>query len=79
MGTQARVIRIIEYTGDAVNVFAQVDRSLHGTKNWGSGVVITAETLRTEIYDVEVVPNKKPTATDLLLAQIRFEKLLEEE
>ena len=71
MATQARVIRIIEYVGDAAKVLAQVERSVHGTKDWGSGVKITAETIRTEVFDVESAP--APTASDLLLEKIRRE------
>jgi hypothetical protein len=40
-----RVIRIIEYVGPRSKIEKQIERSLHGTKDHGNGVKITAVTL----------------------------------
>jgi hypothetical protein len=77
--TKARVVRMVVYEGDAVKVLANVDRSVHGTKDWGGGVSITAETLKTEIFDVEETPQQEMTETDMLLGCIRREKRLRRE
>jgi len=42
---QVRVLRIIEYVGARGAVEKQLASSIHGTKDWGSGVRITATTL----------------------------------
>ncbi len=77
--TRARVVRMIIYEGEAVKVLANVDRSVHGTKDWGGGVSITAETLKTEIFDVEETPQPEMTETDMLLGCIRRENRLRRE
>lgn len=42
-----RVIRIIEYIGPRDKIEKQIERSVHGTKEWGNGVIIRAVTLGT--------------------------------
>jgi hypothetical protein len=42
-----RVIRIIQYVGPRSKMDAQIERSLHGTRDNGNGVRITAVTLGT--------------------------------
>lgn len=40
-----RVIRIIEYVGPRGKIETQIANSLHGTKDWGNGVRISAATI----------------------------------
>lgn len=40
-----RVIRIIEYVGPRGKIENQIARSVHGTKDWGNGVRISAATI----------------------------------
>jgi hypothetical protein len=40
-----RVIRIIEYVGPRGKIETQIANSLHGTKDWGNGIRISAATI----------------------------------
>src|SRR6266852_4890752 len=42
-----RVLRIIRYTGPRSKVEKQIERSMHGTRDCGNGVLISAATLGT--------------------------------
>lgn len=42
---QVRVLRMIEYTGPRKKIEVQITRSLHGTRDYGNGVQITAVTV----------------------------------
>lgn len=61
-----RVLRLVEYTGPRDLVEAQIKRSLHGTRDHGNGVMITAVTLH-EYPEVLENARQQPADTKALV------------